>query len=112
MAGPGDFDMGKMMQAAQEMQERLAGMQGKLEAVEVEGTAGGGLVKATVTAKGEVKRLSIDPSLFVPEDREVVEDLIVAAIRDGQSRGAEAAQAEAQKLAQGFGLPPGMSFPF
>lgn len=110
--GFGGFDLSKMMEAAQSMQDRLAEMQGKLDTLEVEGGGGGGLVKATVTAKGELKRLSIDPSLFVPDEREVVEDLIVAAIRDAQTRAAQTAQAEAQKMAQGMGLPPGMNLPF
>lgn len=64
------------------------------------------------TAKGEVKGLTIDPSLFVPEEREVVEDLIVAAIRDAQARAAAAAQAEMAKVTDGLDLPPGMKLSF
>ncbi len=72
-------DMAKIMKQAQEMQSRMSDAQNRLDEIEVTGEAGAGLVKVTATAKGAVKRLSIDPSLFVPEEREVVEDLIVAA---------------------------------
>ena len=66
----------------------------------------------TATAKGAVKALSIDPSLFVPEEREVVEDLIVAAVQDAQARAVAAAQAEMAKVTDGLDLPPGMKLPF
>ncbi|WP_339950635.1 YbaB/EbfC family nucleoid-associated protein [uncultured Albimonas sp.] len=105
-------DMAKMMAKAQEFQGKMAEAQAAVEALEVEGEAGAGLVKATVTGKGELKRLSIDPTLFVPEDREAVEDLIVAAIKTAQDRAAEAAQAEMAKAAEGLPLPPGMKLPF
>ena len=68
--------------------------------------------KVTATAKGAVKRLAIDPSLFVPEEREVVEDLIVAAVQDAQARAMAAAQAEMAKVTEGLELPPGMKLPF
>ena len=90
----------------------MADAQGRLDAIEVAGEAGAGLVKVTATAKGEVRRLAIDPSLFVPEEREVVEDLIVAAIQDAQARAMEAAQAEMAKVTEGLDLPPGMKLPF
>ena len=105
-------DMGKLMKQAQEMQSRMADVQGRLDAIEVTGEAGAGLVRVTATAKGEVRRLSIDPSLFVPEEREVVEDLIVAAVQDAQARAVEAAQAEMAKLTEGLELPPGLKLPF
>jgi hypothetical protein len=105
-------DMAKIMKQAQEMQGRMADIQGRLEAIEVTGEAGAGLVKVTASAKGAVKALSIDPSLFTAEDREVVEDLIVAAVQDAQARGEEAAKAEMGKLAEGLELPPGMKLPF
>lgn len=105
-------DMAKLMREAQAMQEKLAAAQAKLEALEVEGEAGGGLVRAWASAKGEVRRVAIDPSLFRPEDREVVEDLIVAALRDAQSRGQETAAAEMAKVTEGLPLPPGMKLPF
>ena len=105
-------DMAKIMKQAQEMQGRMAEIQGRLEAIEVTGESGAGLVKATATAKGVVRALSIDPSLFKPEDREVVEDLIVAAIQDAQARGEAAAKEEMGRLTEGLDLPPGMKLPF
>ena len=87
-------DMGKLMKQAQEMQSRMTDVQNRLDAIEVTGESGAGLVQVTATAKGAVTRLVIDPSLFRPEEREVVEDLIVAAIQDAQARAMAAAQAE------------------
>lgn len=105
-------DMAKLMKQAQEIQTRMAEAQERLAEIEVEGQAGAGLVRATVTAKGVLKRLSIDPSLFRPDDREVVEDLIVAAIAEAQAKGQDTAQAEMAKLTEGLPLPPGMKLPF
>lgn len=105
-------DMAKMMKAAQEMQGKLAEMQQELANRTVVGEAGAGLVRVTATAKGEVKALEIDPSILVASEKEVVEDLIVAAICDAQTHGAELAQREAQKLSESLGLPPGLNLPF
>lgn len=105
-------DMAKIMKQAQEMQGKMSEAQERLDDVEVVGEAGAGLVKVTATAKGEVKALSIDPSLFDPDEREVVEDLIVAAIKDAQALAAEAAQTEMAKVTEGLNLPPGMKLPF
>ena len=113
LKGLGQFgDMAKLMKQAQEMQGKMAEAQERLDTIEVEGEAGAGLVKATATAKGELKRLSIDPSLFQPEEREVVEDLIVAAVADAQARATERAKAEMAKVTEGLQLPPGMQLPF
>lgn len=101
-------DMTKLMKQAQEMQSKMADAQAKLDEVTVKGSAGAGLVKATASAKGELTGLSIDPSLFEPEQREIVEDLILAAIKDAQTKATEAAQAEMAKVTEGMGLPPGM----
>jgi nucleoid-associated protein EbfC len=105
-------DMGKLMQQAQEMQAKMAEVQARLDTMEVEGEAGAGLVRATASGKGELRRLSIDPSLFKPEEREVVEDLIVAAVKEAMTRAQAAAQAEMAKLTEGLNLPPGMKLPF
>lgn len=105
-------DMAKMMKQAQEMQGKMAQMQEDLQNVLVEGVSGAGLVKATATAKGELKALDIDPSIFNGDDKEVVEDLILAAIKDAQSKATERAQEEMAKLTEGLGLPPGMNLPF
>lgn len=105
-------DMAKLMKQAQEMQSKMEDAQARLEDVTVEGEAGAGMVKVTMTAKSEVKSVSIDPALFVPDDREVVEDLIVAALKDAQVKAAEAAQSEMGKVTDGLNLPAGMKLPF
>jgi DNA-binding YbaB/EbfC family protein len=101
-----------ILKAAQAAQESMGAMQSKLADMIVEGSSGGGLVKATVNGKGQVQRLFIDPSLFKPEDREVVEDLIVAAIAEAGRKAEAAAQAEMAKLTAGLPLPPGLKLPF
>ena len=101
-------DMAKMMKAAQEMQGKMAEMQASLDTITVEGQAGAGLVKVTATAKGDLKSLTIDPSIFREEDREMVEDLILAAVKDAQARGAERMNDEMRRVTEGLGLPPGM----
>ncbi|MFQ1699340.1 YbaB/EbfC family nucleoid-associated protein [Loktanella agnita] len=105
-------DMAKMMKQAQEVQGKMAQMQEELETIMVTGESGAGLVKATATAKGELKGLDIDPSIFNGDDKEVVEDLILAAIKDAQAKATERAQSEMAKLTEGLGLPPGMNLPF
>lgn len=105
-------DMGKMMKAAQEMQGKMAEMQEALNAMTVTGESGAGLVKATATAKGELTALDIDPSIFSADEKEVVEDLILAAIKDAQAKAQETSQEEMRKLTEGLGLPPGMNLPF
>ena len=105
-------DMAKMMKQAQDMQGKMAQMQEDLDHIIVEGVSGAGLVKATATAKGELKSLDIDPSIFNGEDKEVVEDLILAAIKDAQSKAAERSQKEMGKMAEAMGLPAGMKLPF
>lgn len=105
-------DMAKMMKAAQEMQGKMAEMQASLDTITVEGQAGAGLVKVTATAKGDLRALSIDPSIFREEDREMVEDLILAAVKDAQGRAAERMNDEMRRMTEGLGLPPGMKLPF
>ena len=105
-------DMAKMMKQAQDMQGKMAQMQEDLDHIIVEGVSGAGLVKATATAKGELKSLDIDQSIFNGEDKEVVEDLILAAIKDAQSKAAERSQQEMGKMAEAMGLPAGMKLPF
>ncbi len=105
-------DMGKMMKAAQEMQGKMMELQEELARMTVTGESGAGLVKATSTAKGELVGLDIDPSIFNPDEKEVVEDLILAAIKDAQSRASEKSQEEMRKLTEGMGLPADMKLPF
>jgi DNA-binding YbaB/EbfC family protein len=105
-------DMGKMMKAAQDMQAKMSEMQEELGRMTVTGESGAGLVKATATAKGELTGLSIDPSIFKPEDQEMVEDLILAAIKEAQSRAQDRAQEEMRKMQESLGLPADMKLPF
>ena len=105
-------DMAGMMKKAQEMQGKMAQMQEEMHSIIVTGESGAGLVKATCTAKGELKGLDIDPSIFNGDDKEVVEDLILAAIKDAQGKASDRAAEEMGKLTEGMGLPAGMKLPF
>lgn len=105
-------DMTKMMKAAKDMQDKMQKMQADLETITVTGESGGGLVRATATAKGELTALEIDPSIFVPSEKEVVEDLILAAIKDAQKRGQDKMQSEMSRITQELGLPADMKLPF
>ena len=108
----GMADMAKMMKAAQEMQGKMAQLQEELKSIQVTGEAGAGLVKATATAKGELTALDIDPSIFNADDKEVVEDLILAAIKDAQTKADERSREEMGKMAEAMGLPRDMQMPF
>jgi len=113
MGGLGGLgDMAKMMKAAQEMQAKMAELQEEMARTVVIGESGGGLVKARVTARGELTGLDIDPSILVPSEKEVVEDLIIAAIRDAQSKGQARSQQELKRLTESLGLPPDVKLPF
>ena len=105
-------DMAKMMKAAQDMQQKMTELQEDMHNIIVEGESGAGLVKASCTAKGELKGLDIDPSIFNSDDKEVVEDLILAAIKDAQAKASARAQDEMNKLTEGLGLPKDMKLPF
>nr|WP_221223465.1 YbaB/EbfC family nucleoid-associated protein [Roseococcus suduntuyensis] len=101
-----------MLKQAQQMQTRMAEMQAKLEATEVEGQAGAGMVKVKLTGKGDLRRVTIDPSLMTAEDREVLEDLLVAAHADAKQKVEATMAEEMQKATAGMGLPPGLKLPF
>ena len=105
-------DMAGMMKKAQEMQAKMAEMQDSLSAITVEGESGAGLVRAKATAKGELTGLEIDPSIFDPSEKEMVEDLILAAVKDAQGKAQERQRSEMQRMAEDMGLPPGMKLPF
>lgn len=105
-------NLSQMMKQAQQMQEKMQEMQGALEKMEIEGTAGGGLVTVTLNGKGEMARLRIDPSLVTPDDAEVLEDLIVAAHNDAKSKVEEKTSEEMAKITGGIDLPPGFKLPF
>lgn len=104
-------DMAKMMKAAQDVQGKMAELQDQLAKTIVVGESGGGLVRARATAKGELTGLDIDPSILVASEKEVVEDLIVAAVRDAQERGAQRGQQEMARLYESLGLPADMKLP-
>ncbi len=105
-------NLGQLMKQAQQMQTKMAEMQEKLGTLEVEGAAGGGLVRATVTGKGELKGLKIEPSLVDPKEVEVLEDLVVAAVNDARGKVDAMAAEEMKKLTGGLSLLPGMKLPF
>jgi hypothetical protein len=104
-------DMAKMMKTAQEMQGKLAELNNELARMEVTGEAGAGLVKVRATAKGELTGLDIDASILVASEKEVVEDLILAAVRDAQEKGRAKSEQEVGKLAEALGAPPGTKLP-
>ncbi len=105
-------DMGKMMKAASEMKDRMAALQDDLNRITVTGESGAGLVRATATAKGELTGLEIDPTIFNPDEKEVVEDLILAAIKEAQTKAAERAQDEMRRITADLGLPADFKLPF
>ena len=96
--------MGKM----QELQGRMEKMQAELETTEVTGTAGGGLVSVTLSAKGALKKISLDPSLLQPTEKEIVEDLISAAHADARAKAERAMEEKMRELTGGLPLPPGL----
>ncbi len=105
-------DMAKMMKAAQDMQAKMTELQAGLENMTVTGESGAGLVRATATAKGVLTGLEIDPSIFNPQEKEVVEDLILAAIKDAQAKAADRSKEEMGRLTESLGLPKDMKLPF
>lgn len=105
-------DMAKMMKAAQDMQAKMAELQEELGRTVVIGESGAGLVKARCTAKGQITGLDIDPAILVPSEKEVVEDLIIAALNDAQTKAQARSQQELKRLTEGLGLPPDFKLPF
>ena len=106
------MDIMGMMKKAQAVQAKLQEAQEELGRLEVEGSAGGGMVRLTLTARGELKGASIDASLLTPADKEMLEDLIIAAFADGKAKADRAAAEKMQLLTAGLPLPPGMKLPF
>ena len=103
--------IGNLMKQAQQMQENMRRMQEQLATQEVEGQAGAGLVKVTMTCRHDVKRVSIDPSV-VGDDRELLEDLIAAAVNDAVRKVETTVQEKMGAMSAGMGLPPGLKLPF
>jgi DNA-binding YbaB/EbfC family protein len=101
-------DFTGLMKQAAELQAKMQAMQAELDQIEVEGTAGGGAVTVKLTAKTELKSVAIDPSLHKPEDKEIVEDLLVAAHGDARRKAEALLQEKMQQLTGGLPLPPGL----
>jgi DNA-binding YbaB/EbfC family protein len=109
-------DLNELMKAAQEaaanIQAQMADAQGALDKIEVEGAAGGGLVKIRATAKGRILGVEIDESLLAPSEKQMVEDLVAAALNDARAKADAVGNSEMQKMTAGLPLPPGFKLPF
>jgi len=101
-------DLMGLMKQAQAMQERMQSMQAEMDEIEVEGQAGGGAVKVTMSAKGMMRGVSIDASLMNADEKEIVEDLVVAAVNDARAKGERQVQERMAEITEGLPLPPGM----
>jgi len=101
-------DIMGLMKQAQAMQQKMQDVQAELDTVEVEGAAGGGMVRLTMTAKGQLKAVSIDPSLLTADEKEIVEDLIVAAANDARTKAERVMQERMAEVTKGLPLPPGL----
>ena len=101
-----------LMKQAQQMQAKMQEMQAKLEAMDIEGTAGAGLVSVTLNGRGDMRKIKIDPKLADPAETEMLEDLILAAHSDAKRKLEQMAADEMQKVSGGLNLPPGMKLPF
>lgn len=106
------MDFLKMMTKAKQLQERMASLQDEVASVEVEGASGGGLVRVTLTGKGGLKSISIDPSLMKADEKEILEDLIVAAHTEAKTKAELLLTERTQALMGDIGLPPGFKLPF
>jgi DNA-binding YbaB/EbfC family protein len=105
-----NFD--EIMKMAQNAQAELMKTQEGLDKIEIEGVSGGGLVRIRASAKGRIISVEIDESLLAPSEKEVVEDLVAAAINDARAKADQAAQGEMSKMTSGLQLPPGFKLPF
>lgn len=106
------MDILGMMKKAQAVQAKLQEAQDELARVEVQGASGGGMVSVTMTGKGDLKALAIDPSLLTPSDKQMLEDLIVAAFADAKTKAERVTAEKMQELTAGLPLPAGMKLPF
>lgn len=104
--------LGNILKQAQEMQSKMAEMQESLAAYEADGESGAGLVKATVSGKGELKALKISPEAMDPSDPTLTEDLVIAAFADAKGKAEAYMQEKMQEMTGGLGLPPGFKLPF
>ena len=104
--------MAAAQKAAETIQNQMGDAQAKLDSIEVEGTAGGGLVKVRCTARGRMLGVAIDDSLMKPEEKQMLEDLVAAAFNDARGKADRVSGEEMQKIQSGMGLPPGFKMPF
>jgi nucleoid-associated protein EbfC len=102
------MDMMKLMKQAREMQGKMAAMQAELEQAETEGQAGAGMVKVTLTGKGVMKAIAIDPSMMKEDEKEILEDLIIAAHNDAMQKNARVMEEKMKTATAGMPIPPGM----
>ena len=105
-------NMSQIMKQAKAMQEKMAEMQKKIEETEIEGSSGGGAIKIVMNGKHEVKNLFLDPSIVNSDEKEVLEDLIIAALNDVNKKIAENTNDQLGSISGGMGLPPGLKLPF
>ena len=105
-------NLDEIMAMAQNVQAELEKAQASLDTIEVEGVAGGGLVKVRASAKGRIIGLAIDDSLMVPAEKQMLEDLVVAAFNDARAKADAVSGAEMSKMSAGIPLPPGFKLPF
>lgn len=105
-------DLMGMMKQAKQLQEKMQAVQEEIAAMSVDGSAGAGLVSVVTNGKGDVKSVRIDPSLVKPEEVEILEDLIVAAMNDARAKAEALVASKMQALTGGLNLPPGMKLPF
>jgi len=105
-------NLGNLMKQAKEMQGKMAEMQASLEAHELTGISGAGLVEVTLNGKGDMRGLKIDPTLIDPDDAEMLEDLIKAAHADARAKVEAYSQEQMKEMTGGLQLPPGMQMPF
>jgi DNA-binding YbaB/EbfC family protein len=101
-------DLMGIMKQAQAMQQKMQDVQAELDTIQIEGSSGGGVVKVTMTAKGEIRAVSIDPSLLNADEKEIVEDLIVAAANDARVKAERTMQERMAEVTKGLPLPPGL----
>ncbi|AMK17825.1 MULTISPECIES: YbaB/EbfC family nucleoid-associated protein [Sphingobium] len=105
-------DLNEILNMASKVQEELQRAQDNLDKIEIEGAAGGGLVRVRASAKGRIVSVSIDDSLLVPSEKQMLEDLVAAAFNDARKKADEASSEEMSKMTSGLSLPPGFKLPF
>ena len=105
-------NLGQMMKQVQDLQDKMQTMQEQVQAMEISGSSGAGMVNVTMNGKGQMRAIKLDPSIVDPSDTEVLEDLIIAAVNDAHTKVDQTMAEEMQKLTGGLPLPAGMKLPF